>query len=1354
MKIKTLRFFRGGVKNPATKPYATTKKHCKTLVLLALLLCSAGFMKSFAQDAPTFYHVRPGMNEAELSWSQGTATATAWQVKYATTTGDPTNEQYGTSITVYEPNTTLTGLEPFTTYYVYVRSGNNGGWSNVYSNVYTFKTLATSFAITDDTPYIENFDNTQAFDWVFLSRQTNPLNSTNGTYASYNNHWVHGSGTYNSYSRSLYISYLNNTVYRQDGYYIGYDYAVKMVTLEGGKNYEVSFDWKSYPCLPNYNYYNPDYRDYFRVMLVPSSIHLDPYVNSKPSDLKDDRLPEGWIALDGGFCLMSSDVKWRNERVTIPIPEGQGGDYQVVFFWYSRSQDGHVISYTPSAVDNLMINTFYGNAPTELTATSDTRSAQLSWTENGSATAWEVMYFTGENSDPYTNEGTIVEANTNPIQLTGLTPETHYYAYVRACYSVDGETKHTRWSSLCDFTTDISCYPVENLVATNLTQTEATVTWEPGDEEEAWIVRFRNADGIPTTNGFDNGQLPQGWTGLRYEYDEATYDETYVVDNTVWSFDGDDPINGTYSLTTSEEACLMIPLQSATTQAKFSVKGVDDGEVYTRVEAGVYTGDISAFDWGALDYYMEVGSVPTTSTQYMVDLSEAPGNCYFYIIVAPSSGGGGPKNRSFKATIDDIVIYATDEWSEETVSNPMHTFTGLDEATRYEVQVMAHCDEGDDSQLRSLVFTTPLCPPEDQCSISYTLEDSYGDGWSGNAIQVVDVQTGVVLDTWTMTSEDGQSASGTLAVCNGREVLFRWVSGSWASECSFSITYFDESGVQTYDGSGSDLYDGQQFLSFTLVCPSENVFNGENGSNWSTAANWSKGNVPNSAQIAVIDANCSLDTDATVVELRVSEGKTLTIQSGKTLIANEVYTTAASQLVIKDGGQLYHTNSGVQATVEKDIQAYTAGETNGRTDGWYLITPAATNTTIENGDDDFSIQLPAISTDDVIGLKQGNYDLYRFVQSEEGAEWRNFKNTDNNAYDLNGLTFPFQNFYPGEGYLYANSADVTLQFEGTLMTLEEAQNLFDDGFGLPMLQYDDESTFAFAGWNLIGNPLVRDVYLIATAYDWGWVDVGPQDYYRMNVDGSELTLCDDGAAVHPMEGVFVEWNDYNSYIRFSAEPYNNNSGGYDPKGSIGFSLKKDCGAKGATTLDRAKVRFGEGPTLGKFMLNADNTHISIPQGDKEYAVARSAAQGEMPIKFKASENGSYTLSIDVENVEMDYLHLIDNKTGADVDLLATPNYTFDARTTDYSSRFRLVFSANQGDSPSTGSEPFAYYNGSEWVVSNEGRATLQVIDMLGRVLSSETIAGNATIRIEQPAGVYLMRLVNNNDVKTQKVVVR
>ena len=85
--------------------------------------------------------------------------------------------------------------------------------------------------------------------------------------------------------------------------------------------------------------------------------------------------------------------------------------------------------------------------------------------------------------------------------------------------------------------------------------------------------------------------------------------------------------------------------------------------------------------------------------------------------------------------------------------------------------------------------------------------------------------------------------------------------------------------------------------------------------------------------------------------------------------------------------------------------------------------------------------------------------------------------------------------------------------------------------------------------------------------------------------------------------------------------------------------------------------------------------------------------GEIPVNFKAKENGTYTITVNPENVEMSYLHLIDNMTGADVDLLAakvpelvegptlndgvstgsTTSYTFEAKTTDYESRFRLVF---------------------------------------------------------------------------------
>ena len=44
--------------------------------------------------------------------------------------------------------------------------------------------------------------------------------------------------------------------------------------------------------------------------------------------------------------------------------------------------------------------------------------------------------------------------------------------------------------------------------------------------------------------------------------------------------------------------------------------------------------------------------------------------------------------------------------------------------------------------------------------------------------------------------------------------------------------------------------------------------------------------------------------------------------------------------------------------------------------------------------------------------------------------------------------------------------------------------------------------------------------------------------------------------------------------------------------------------------------------------------------------------------------------------------------------------------------------------------------------------------MMGRVLSSETLNGNANVTLNQVPGVYMFRLVNGENVKVQKVVVR
>lgn len=397
----------------------------------------------------------------------------------------------------------------------------------------------------------------------------------------------------------------------------------------------------------------------------------------------------------------------------------------------------------------------------------------------------------------------------------------------------------------------------------------------------------------------------------------------------------------------------------------------------------------------------------------------------------------------------------------------------------------------------------------------------------------------------------------------------------------------------------------------------------------------------------------------------------------------------------------------------KDIDAYTENSK----DHYYLI----------------ASPIGEVNPEDVTNMLANNYDLYYFDQAAtDGKEWINYRN-DANA----GGGF---NLQPGKGYLYANSEDVTLTFTGAPYN---ESGLFD-------LIYDENATLK--GWNLIGNP-----YSTIATLD--------KAYYRLNQDGNALSATTENDAVEVMEGVFVQATETGQTANFAAITTTN--GNTDKVAKLNINLTQNRGAStgsattstgSATTLDNAIIRFDNGSMLGKFQLNPNKTKVYIPQGDKDYAIVRSAAQGEIPVNFKAEKNGSYTLNVSAENMGMHYLHLIDNMTGADVDLLADPSYNFEAKTTDYASRFRLVFDANENGA-STSSATFAYYNGNNWVISNPAtdsgsEATLQVIDIMGRILKSKTLNGNAEISLDQPAGIYMLRLVNNNDVKVQKVVVR
>ena len=386
----------------------------------------------------------------------------------------------------------------------------------------------------------------------------------------------------------------------------------------------------------------------------------------------------------------------------------------------------------------------------------------------------------------------------------------------------------------------------------------------------------------------------------------------------------------------------------------------------------------------------------------------------------------------------------------------------------------------------------------------------------------------------------------------------------------------------------------------------------------------------------------------------------------------------------------------VQYSATKHIEAYTSGA-----DGWYLIA---------------SPMIEDVNPEDVSYMLSNNYDLFYFDQNRE-KEWVNYKESDGNynpSFDL----------VSGKGYLYANSEDVDLTFIGTPYSSN----------GVVSLNYSEENSDPnMWGWNLIGNP-------------FGTTATIDKPFYRMNEYHTEIIASDD-YNIDPMEGVFVHRdNDGPKTATFTS---GGSKGGERSLNNIVINLERSNG----TVIDRAIVSFDEDRTLPKFQIGSNSTKLYIPKDGEEYAIAYSDQTGEMPLNFRAAENGEYTLSVTISDPVN--IHLIDNLTGADIHLLSTPSYSFTAKTTDYVSRFRLIFSANENDGSTDSpqeNEDFAFIGGDGQLIIH-GSGTIQIIDLLGRVINTKSTEERIDTNGMTP-GVYVLQLITGSAIKTQRIVVK
>ena len=394
-----------------------------------------------------------------------------------------------------------------------------------------------------------------------------------------------------------------------------------------------------------------------------------------------------------------------------------------------------------------------------------------------------------------------------------------------------------------------------------------------------------------------------------------------------------------------------------------------------------------------------------------------------------------------------------------------------------------------------------------------------------------------------------------------------------------------------------------------------------------------------------------------------------------------------------EGTQLIHNNNIYNGWFYCSIIKYTESETNERT-GWNLVA------------------LPINDYNMVAGTTiPSNGDLYSYDESIHF--WINEKPNNPETY------IPLQ---LGKGYLFALPEDSPSRF-GSGGTLQPSN--VDLSFPLSYASIDGR----LKGFNLVGNPFTCNAYV---------------NMPFMVLDETGSTFI-PGNVIKPGDAILVQATAEGQEITFTRNAPT------EPENRLDISVSQNRGS----IIDNARIRFGGSHAMNKFYLNENSSRLYIPQNGEEFAVISAQSEGEMPLDFKAAQNGTYTITVNIENVEAEYLHLIDNMTGMDVDLLASTgsaSYTFEAKTSDYASRFKLVFSmTGVEENASTSSANFAYISNGNLVIDNiEGETTLQIIDELGRIISTETVRGSYNKALNLMTGMYIINL----NGMTQKIVVK
>ena len=339
-------------------------------------------------------------------------------------------------------------------------------------------------------------------------------------------------------------------------------------------------------------------------------------------------------------------------------------DYEVKVEGACEGEQGHVTEMVSFTTDVACI------APSGLAAAKvGPESFELSWTENGETTAWQIQV----------NEEEPIDVTENPYTVTGLEPETEYSVKVRANGGDDG---YSEWTYSITVTTLVTNPVPFDLAVSDITPTTATVSWTGFSDSYNVYLGTDDITNLFSAD-FDNQAIPADWiTEDTYPWTVVVYDGGYCIQSSnagESSSTSSISVTKTYSMDGTIEfdaQCMGEGTSSAYDKCVFSIDGVaqfangKNGEQWDHYTFDVTEGE-HTFTWS-----------------YSKDSSVNPDGDYF--------------------AVDNVVMNGVNTvWNEPiAVTDTEYTFDELTHGTTYRVKVEAVNGEDISEASEVVRFTT------------------------------------------------------------------------------------------------------------------------------------------------------------------------------------------------------------------------------------------------------------------------------------------------------------------------------------------------------------------------------------------------------------------------------------------------------------------------------------------------------------------------------------------------------------------------------------------------------------------------------------------------------------------------